>query len=124
MIKNHIALDAKATAIGEAAPERTVATAALNALNAYLTGLTPAWKDTTTDTPADAPTITSLWGTAAQAVAELQAAIQGLAGPAGTPGTDGVDGIDGPDGKLVEFVWERAARVEEHTSELRSLMRS
>src|SRR3546814_12698106 len=75
-----------------AAAERTVATAAVNALNAYLTGLTPAWNDTTTDTPADAPTITSLWGTAAQAVAALQAAIQGLAGPAGTPGTDGVDG--------------------------------
>src|SRR3546814_8195401 len=54
MIENHIALDAKATAIGEAAAERTVATAAVNALNAYLTGLTPAWNDTTTDTPADA----------------------------------------------------------------------
>src|SRR3546814_11961092 len=111
MIENHNARDAKATAIGEAAAERTVATAAVNALNAYLTGLTPAWNDTTTDTPADAPTITSLWGTAAQAVAALQAAIQGLAGPAGTPGTDGVDGIDGTDGKLVEFVWKRAATV-------------
>lgn len=109
MIENHIALDAKATALGVAASERTVATAAVNALNAYLTSLNPAWNDTTTDTPANASTITSLWGTAAQAVAALQAAIQGLPGPAGTPGSDGVDGIDGTDGKLVEFVWKRAA---------------
>src|SRR3546814_17570586 len=56
-------------------------------------------------------TITSMWDTAAHAVAELQAAIQGLAGPDGAPGTDGVDGIDGTDGKLVEFVWKRAATV-------------
>src|SRR3546814_3193847 len=82
--------------------------------------LTPAWNDTTTDTPADAPTITSLWGTAAQAVAALQAAIQGLAGPAGTPGTDGVDGIDGTDGKLVEFVWKRAATVDRKSTRLNS----
>src|SRR3546814_12842210 len=46
MIENHIALDAKATAIGEAAAERTVATAAVNALNASHTGLPPAWNDT------------------------------------------------------------------------------
>src|SRR3546814_14874201 len=60
---------------------------------------------------ASAASITGLWGDAAQTVALLQAAIQGLAGPAGTPGTDGVDGIDGTDGKLVEFVWKRAATV-------------
>src|SRR3546814_8011215 len=83
---------------------------------------------------ASAASITGLWGDAAQTVALLQAAIQGLPGPAGTPGTNGVDGIDGTDGKLVEFVWQRAAaappapagngiRSEEHTSELQSLMR-
>src|SRR3546814_16801203 len=58
---------------------------------------------------ASAASITGLWGDAAQTVALLQAAIQGLPGPAGTPGTNGVDGIDGTDGKLVEFVWQRAA---------------
>src|SRR3546814_10767046 len=60
MIENHIAPDARATAIGQAAADRTVATAAVTSLNAYLTGLTPAWNDTTPDTPADAPTITKL----------------------------------------------------------------
>lgn len=108
MIENYVALNAKAIAIGEAATERANATAAVNALNAYLVSLSPAWNNTTQDTPADADTITALWGDAAQKVALLQAAIQGLPGPAGTPGTDGVDGIDGEDGKLVEFVWKRA----------------
>ena len=109
MIENHVALDAKAIAIGAAAAERAAASAAVNNLNAYLTGLTPAWNDTTQDTVADAATITTRWGAAAQAVAALQAAIQGLPGPAGTPGSDGVDGIDGTDGKLVQFIWKRAA---------------
>src|SRR3546814_13103602 len=93
MIENHIALDAKATAIGEAAAERTVAPAAVNALNAYLTGLTPAWNDTTTDTPADAPTITRPCGPAAHAVAALQAAKKGLVGPAGTTRTHGLTAL-------------------------------
>src|SRR3546814_16140026 len=83
MIENHIALDAKATAIGEAAAERTVATAAVNALNAYLTGLTPAWNEPKTDTTAAAPPITTLRGTAAQAVAAYPAAEQAPAGPDG-----------------------------------------
>jgi hypothetical protein len=109
MIENHIALDAKATALGVAATERTNATNAVNALNAYLTSLSPAWNDTTQDSEADAATITGLWGDAAQKVALLQAAVQGLPGPQGAPGTNGVDGIDGDDGKLVEFVWKRAA---------------
>lgn len=117
LIENYVALNAKAIAIGEAATERANATAAVNALNAYLVSLSPAWNDTTQDTAADADTITSLWGDAAQKVALLQAAIQGLPGPAGAdgapgtpgaPGTDGVDGIDGEDGKLIEFVWKRA----------------
>lgn len=114
LIENYVALNAKAIAIGEAATERANATAAVNSLNAYLVSLSPAWNDTTQDTAADADTITSLWGDAAQKVALLQAAIQGLQGPAGadgapgTPGTDGVDGIDGEDGKLIEFVWKRA----------------
>lgn len=109
MIENHVALDAKAAALGVAASERTNATNAVNALNAYLTGLSPAWNDTTQDTEAAAATITALWGDAAQKVALLQAAVQGLPGPPGAPGADGVDGIDGTDGKLVEFVWKRAA---------------
>ncbi|MFZ5725563.1 MAG: phage tail protein [Pseudomonadota bacterium] len=109
MIENHIALDAKAAALGVAPTERANATASVNALNAYLSSLTPPWNDTTQDTQASAASITGLWGDAAQKVAVLQAAIQGLPGPAGTPGTNGVDGIDGTDGKLVEFVWKRAA---------------
>lgn len=109
MIENHIALDAKAAALGVAATERTNATNAVNALNAYLTSLSPAWNDTTQDSEADAATITGLWGDAAQKVALLQAAVQGLPGPQGDPGTNGIDGIDGDDGKLVEFVWKRAA---------------
>lgn len=109
MIENHIALDAKAAALGVAATERTNATNAVNALNAYLTSLSPAWNDTTQDSEAAAATITGLWGDAAQKVALLQAAVQGLPGPQGAPGTNGVDGIDGDDGKLVEFVWKRAA---------------
>lgn len=108
MIENHIALDAKAAALGVAATERTNATNAVNALNAYLTSLSPAWNDTTQDSEADAATITGLWGDAAQKVALLQAAVQGLPGPQGDPGTNGIDGIDGDDGKLVEFVWKRA----------------
>lgn len=102
MIENYVALNAKAIAIGEAATERANATAAVNALNAYLVSLSPAWNDTTQDTAADADTITSLWGDAAQKVALLQAAIQGLPGPEGTPGINGVDG------KGIEFVWKRA----------------
>lgn len=109
MIENHIALDAKAAALGVAATERTNATNAVNALNAYLTSLSPAWNDTTQDSEAAAATITGLWGDAAQKVALLQAAVQGLPGPQGDPGTNGTDGIDGADGKLVEFVWKRAA---------------
>ncbi len=123
MIENHIALDAKALALGVAATERTNATNAVNALNAYLTSLSPPWNDTTQDTEASSATITALWGDAAQKVALLQAAVQGLPGPQGpqgsqgpqgaqgVPGTDGIDGIDGTDGKLVEFVWKRAASV-------------
>lgn len=103
MIENHIALNAKAAALGVAATERTNATAAVNALNAYLVSLSPAWNDTTTDTPATAATITTLWGNAATTVALLQAAVQGLPGPEGDPGIDGVDG------KGVEFVWKRSA---------------
>src|SRR3546814_280790 len=56
MIENHIALDAKATAIGEAATARTVATDAVNELKAHLTGLTPPWNHTTPDPTATAPT--------------------------------------------------------------------
>jgi len=103
LIENYIALNAKAIAIGVAGAERTAATAAVNALNAYLVGLVPAWDDTTQDTPADGPTVTALWGTAATTVAALQAAIQGLAGPAGMPG------VNGEDGNGIEFVWKRAA---------------
>src|SRR3546814_4655103 len=103
MIENHVALDAKALSLGVAPTERANATASVNALNAYLSSLAPAWNDTTQDTQASAASITGLWGDAAQTVALLQAAIQGLPGPAGTPGTNG--------------------RSEEHTSELQSLMR-
>lgn len=109
MIENHVALDAKAQAIGAGAAERAAATAAINALNAYLTSLSPAWNDTTQDTEANGATITALWGDAAEKVAALLVAIQGLPGLPGAPGADGVDGIDGDDGKLVEFVWKRAA---------------
>src|SRR3546814_12959963 len=99
MIENPIALDAKALSLGVAPTERANATASVNALNAYLSSLAPAWNDTTQDTQASAASITGLWGDAAQPVALLQAAIQGLPGPAGTPGTTRVDGIDGTDPK-------------------------
>src|SRR3546814_3771677 len=50
MIENHVALDAKALSLGVAPTERANATASVNALNAYLSSLAPAWNDTTQDT--------------------------------------------------------------------------
>lgn len=105
LIENHTALNAKAIALGVAAVERGEATAAVNALNGFLVGLAPPWNDTTQDTPANGATLVALWGAAAQKVALLQAAIQGLPGPEGDPGVDGVDG------KGIEFVWKRAAAI-------------
>lgn len=105
MIENHVALNAKALALGVAATERANATAAVNALNAHLTSLSPAWSDTTIDTPAVAATITALWGAAATNVALLQAAVQGLPGAPGATGSPGIDGVG------IEFVWKRSAAL-------------
>src|SRR3546814_17240056 len=57
MIENHVALDAKALSLGVAPTERANAPASVNALNAYLSSLAPAWNDTTQATQASAASI-------------------------------------------------------------------
>lgn len=88
--KNWQALNAKGVALGIAATERAAATAAMNALSAYLSSLSPAWNDVTANTTIVAATFTAKWSDANAAVAALQAAIQGTPG---APGDDGAPGI-------------------------------
>lgn len=120
LVRNHVALDAKAASLGVAATERSNASAAINALNAYLSALSPPWSDMVSDTPWSGAAARTLFDAAHDKVAILQAAVQGLPGPTGATGatgptgpagTNGIDGIDGLDGKLVEFVWKRAATI-------------
>lgn len=97
LLANYNVLVAKSTSLGVAAAERVAATAAINALNGYLTSLTPAWNDSAADTSIVAATFLTRWSDAYEAVADLQAAIQGLVGPAGD------------DGLVKQFVWKRSA---------------
>lgn len=80
LVRNHDALIAKATALGVAITEQAAATAAINALNGYLLTLDPAWDDVSTDTPINGVTLRTLFDTAHDKVALLQAAIQGISG--------------------------------------------
>lgn len=98
LTENYIALDAKAVSLGAAAAERAAAATAMAALSSFLAALTPAWNDTSSDTPIVGATLTALWADAAQKVALLQAAIQGLPGPPGDPGDPGEPGAPGDPG--------------------------
>lgn len=101
MVDNHTALHAKAVALGAATTERANATAAVGSLNAFLAALSPAWNNTAVDTPINGATLTALWSDAANKIALLQAAIQGLEGPQGPQGDQGDPGDEGAPGLTI-----------------------
>ncbi len=114
LINRHSILNTRAAALGNVGAEKQAAQASVDALNAYLIGLDPAWNDDAVDTPIDPAVFDGKFIDANSAIDTLATAIQGQAGPAGqngnpgVAGQDGIDGIDGEDGKFIEFVWQRA----------------
>jgi|GEM_PF-4507987 len=80
ILANHAALDAKATTLGTVDTEQTNAQASIDALDAYLTGLSPAWDDSSQDTAIVRAIFNTKFDDVADDVAALQAAIQGRKG--------------------------------------------
>lgn len=91
ILANHAALDAKATALGTAGTEQTAAQASIDALDAYLATLSPAWNDSSQDTAIVRATFDGKFSDVADDVAALQAAIQGIPGADGSPGAPGLN---------------------------------
>lgn len=90
-------LDAKATEVGGFPTEQDAATAAKNALDAYLDSLVPAWDDTTQHTPIDKVTFQNKWAAFYAALADLRAAITGR------PGADAVTIIVSSDRQTITY---------------------
>jgi len=68
-------LNAKAVALGNVEARRTAAQSAVNALNAYMAALTPAYTDVSQHTPIDSVTYKSTWNAALSTLAELDASM-------------------------------------------------
>jgi len=77
---------------------RDSANAAVSALDTYLSGLSPAWNDTTVDTPIDGPTYRQKWRDALSALEGFTAAITGRKGDKGATGDKGNPGDKGDKG--------------------------
>lgn len=81
--REYTAQNAKAAVLGVAATERSNAASKLSALGTYLSGLSPAWNDTTTDTVIVPGAYRGYWNDTYTANATLAAAVLGA--PTGTP---------------------------------------
>lgn len=81
--REYTAQNAKAIALAVAATERGNAASKLSSLGTYLSGLSPAWNDTTTDTVIVPATYRGYWNDVYTANAVLAAAVLGA--PTGTP---------------------------------------
>ena len=103
-------LDAKAAALGAYQTERNAASAALTALDTYLSSLDPAWNDTALHSPINASTFQARWASLYAALADLDAAItarQGDPGPQGPTGPQGPGGAAGVNTATV-YLFKRA----------------